>query len=60
MGSQISVRIFGVRKFFIFTVSNRTRMSVPGKSKVFFSQFKKLVNSFYDDLFKGLIMSIHK
>ena len=33
MGSQISVRIFGVRKFLIFTVSNRTRMSAPGKEQ---------------------------
>ena len=41
---------------FIFTVSKSTRMFVlQEKSKVFFIQFKKWVNSFYDDLFKGWI-----
>ena len=36
----------GVRLFFIFTVSNRTRMFVlQMKSKVFFIQSKKWVNS---------------
>ena len=38
-------RIFGVRKFFTFTVSKRTRMFVLWvKSKVFFIQSKKMVN----------------
>ena len=37
---------FGVRQFFIFTVSKRTRMFVLWvKSKVFSIQFKKWVNS---------------
>ena len=37
---------FGVRQFFIFTVSKRTRMfALQMKSKVFFIPFKKLVNS---------------
>ena len=36
-------RIFGVRQFFIFTISKRTRMFVlQMKSKVFFIQSKKL------------------
>ena len=48
-------RIFGVRKFFIFTVSELTKIFVLVKSKVFFIHFKKWVNSFEDDLFKGLI-----
>ena len=39
MGSQFV--IFGVRQFFIFTVSKRTRMFVLYvKSKVFFIQYK--------------------
>ena len=55
-------RIFGVRELFIFTVSKRTRIFVlQVKSKVFFIQFiKKWVNSFFDDLFKGLIRQINK
>ena len=45
MGSQI-FGFFGVGKFFIFTVSKRTRTFVlQVKSKVFFIQFKKWVNS---------------
>ena len=36
----------GVRQFFMFTVSKRTRMFVlPMKSEVFFIQSKKWVNS---------------
>ena len=36
----------GVRQFFIFRVSKHTRMFVPQmKSKVFFIQYKKWVNS---------------
>ena len=47
---------FWARNVFIFTVSKRTRMIVlQVKSTVFFIQFKKWVNSFYNDLFKGLI-----
>ena len=47
---------FWAKNVFIFTVSKRTRMFVlQVKSKVFFIPFKKWVNSFYDDLFKGLI-----
>ena len=47
---------FGVRKFFTFTVSKHTRMFVLlVKSKVFFIQFKKFVNSLYDDQFKRFI-----
>ena len=55
-------RIFGVRKLFISTVSKRTRIFVlQVKSNVFFIQFiKKWVNSFLDDLCKGLIRQIHK
>ena len=55
-------RIFGVRELFIFTVSKPIRIFVlQVKSKVFFIQFiKKWVNSFFDDLFKGLIRQIHK
>ena len=37
---------FGVRHFFIFMVTKRTRMFVPQmKSKVFFIRYKKWVNS---------------
>ena len=44
----------------VFTVSKRTRIFrifvLLVKSKVFFIQFiKKWLNSFFDDLFKGLI-----
>ena len=55
-------RIFGVRKFFIFPVRKRTRKFVlQVESKVFFIQFiKKWVNSFQDDLYKGLIRQVHK
>ena len=43
------------------TVSKHTKMFVPQvKSKVFFIQFKKQVNSLQDDLFEGLIRQIHK
>ena len=42
MGSHI-FRIFGVRQFFIFTVSKGTRMFVlQMKSKVFFIQCNKM------------------
>ena len=45
MGSHI-FGFLGVRQFFIFTVSKRTRMFVlQVKSKVFFIQSKKWVNS---------------
>ena len=37
---------FGVRQFFVFMVSKRTRMFVPQmKSKLFFIRYKKWVNS---------------
>ena len=46
-------QIFGVRELFIVTVSKFTWIFVLWvKSKVFFIQFiKKLVNSFFDDLY---------
>ena len=55
-------RIFGVGELFIFTVSKPIRIFLlQVKSKVFFIQFiKKWVNSFFDDLFNGLIRQIHK
>ena len=41
MGSHMNFLIFGVRQFFIFTVSKRPRMFVLYvKSKVFFIQYK--------------------
>ena len=47
---------FWGKKIFIFTVSKRTRMFVlEVKRKVFFIQFEKWVNSFKDDLYKGLM-----
>ena len=45
MGSHI-FGLFGIRQFFIFTVSKRTRMFLlQMKSEVFFIQSKKWVNS---------------
>ena len=47
MGSHI-FEFFGVRQFFIFTVSKRNRMFVlQTKSKVFFFQSKKINGSIH-------------
>ena len=59
----MGAHIFGFwgKKVLQVTFSKHTKMFVlQVKSKVFFIQFKKQVNSLQDDLFEGLIRQIHK